>query len=60
MHCYRVVEEQAAGKEDEPDEEGETKDPTHYNIEFTFDTDVRVAITIYYFATEEITNGQAV
>ncbi len=59
--CCRVVEEeQAAGKEDQQDEEGEAKDPTHYNIEFTFDTDVRVAITILYFATEEITNGQAV
>ena len=33
---------------------------TQYNIEFTFDTDVRCAITIYYFATEEISNGQAV
>ncbi len=32
---------------------------TLYNLEFTFDTDVRVAITIYYFATEEISNGQA-
>ena len=33
---------------------------TNYNIEFTFDTDVRCAITIYYFATEEISSGQAV
>jgi len=31
-----------------------------YNIEFTFDTDVKCAITIYYFATEEISNKQAV
>ena len=39
-----------------------TVDPpaTNYNIEFTFDTDVRCAITIYYFATEEISSGQAV
>ena len=39
-----------------------TADPpaTNYNIEFTFDTDVRCAITIYYFATEEISSGQAV
>ena len=29
-----------------------------YNLEFTFDTDVRCAITIMYFATEEISNGQ--
>ena len=31
---------------------------TRYNIEFTFDTDVKCAITIYYFATEEISNKQ--
>ena len=28
----------------------------HYNIEFTFDCDVKCAITIHYFATEEITS----
>ncbi|XP_041977677.1 E3 ubiquitin-protein ligase MGRN1 isoform X2 [Aricia agestis] len=28
---------------------------TYYNIEFTFDCDVRCAITIYYFCTEEVT-----
>jgi len=32
---------------------------TRYNIEFTFDSDVKCAITIYYFATEEIVNKQA-
>ena len=26
-----------------------------YNIQFTFDADVKCAITIYYFCTEEIT-----
>ncbi|GAB1610166.1 probable E3 ubiquitin-protein ligase MGRN1 isoform X1 [Argonauta hians] len=31
-----------------------------YNLEFTFDTDVKCAITIYYFAMEEINNGQLV
>ncbi|XP_057571863.1 E3 ubiquitin ligase RNF157 isoform X2 [Hippopotamus amphibius kiboko] len=31
----------------------------HYNVEFTFDTDARVAITIYYQATEEFQNGIA-
>ncbi|ELK12342.1 RING finger protein 157 [Pteropus alecto] len=31
----------------------------HYNVEFTFDTDARVAITIYYQATEEFQNGVA-
>ncbi|XP_064634105.1 probable E3 ubiquitin-protein ligase MGRN1 isoform X2 [Lineus longissimus] len=33
---------------------------TKYNLEFTFDSDVRCAITIYYFATEEFSNGQMV
>ncbi|XP_069337830.1 E3 ubiquitin ligase RNF157 isoform X1 [Eulemur rufifrons] len=31
----------------------------HYNVEFTFDTDARVAITLYYQATEEFQNGIA-
>ncbi|XP_040185992.1 E3 ubiquitin ligase RNF157 isoform X2 [Rana temporaria] len=31
----------------------------HYNVEFTFDTDARVAITIYYQATEEFQGGIA-
>lgn len=30
---------------------------SRYHIEFTFDSDVQCAITIYYLATEEITNG---
>ncbi|CAG4907180.1 unnamed protein product [Colias eurytheme] len=28
---------------------------TYYNIEFTFDSDVRCAITVFYFCTEEVT-----
>ncbi|CAK1552632.1 unnamed protein product [Leptosia nina] len=28
---------------------------TYYNIEFTFDNDVRCAITVFYFCTEEVT-----
>ncbi|XP_063378540.1 probable E3 ubiquitin-protein ligase MGRN1 [Cydia fagiglandana] len=28
---------------------------TYYNIEFTFDCDARIAITIFYFCTEEVT-----
>ncbi|XP_076665655.1 mahogunin ring finger 1 isoform X2 [Andrena cerasifolii] len=31
------------------------KKPSRYNIEFIFDCDVRCAITIYYFCTEEVT-----
>ncbi|XP_014663747.1 PREDICTED: probable E3 ubiquitin-protein ligase MGRN1 [Priapulus caudatus] len=37
-----------------------TEPNTRYNIEFTFDCDVRCAITIYYFATEELANGMVV
>ncbi|NXN25894.1 RN157 ligase, partial [Nycticryphes semicollaris] len=36
-----------------------SKSKVHYNVEFTFDTDARVAITIYYQATEEFHNGVA-
>lgn len=36
-----------------------SKAKVHYNVEFTFDTDARVAITIYYQATEEFQNGVA-
>jgi len=43
-------------------DDGTTVEPSssYYNIEFTFDSDVKCAITIYYFATEEIVNKQAV
>ncbi|NWR79421.1 RN157 ligase, partial [Centropus unirufus] len=34
-----------------------SKPKAHYNVEFTFDTDARVAITIYYQASEEFQNG---
>lgn len=30
---------------------------TRFNIEFTFDCDVRCAITIMYFCTEEVTSN---
>ena len=61
----RVIDDSPSTKEPGEEEEedlGEDGLPVYrpkYNIEFTFDTDVRVAITIYYFATEEISNGQA-
>ncbi|KAK2112101.1 hypothetical protein P7K49_011848 [Saguinus oedipus] len=41
-----------------PGEEA-SKAKVHYNVEFTFDTDARVAITIYYQAMEEFQNGIA-
>jgi len=55
--CYREAENQMnmAG-DDNPMEPSST----HYNIEFTFDSDVKCAITIYYFAVEEIVNKHAV
>ncbi|XP_077315469.1 E3 ubiquitin ligase RNF157 isoform X5 [Lithobates pipiens] len=36
-----------------------SRSKVHYNVEFTFDTDARVAITIYYQATEEFQGGIA-
>ncbi|XP_075558009.1 mahogunin ring finger 1 isoform X2 [Dermacentor variabilis] len=39
------------------DEVTDVVPPCRYNIEFTFDTDVRCAITIHYFCTEEITSN---
>ncbi|NXW51625.1 RN157 ligase, partial [Nyctiprogne leucopyga] len=36
-----------------------SKAKVHYNVEFTFDTDACVAITIYYQASEEFHNGVA-
>lgn len=30
---------------------------TLFNLEFTFDCDVRCAITVYYFCTEEFTSN---
>lgn len=36
------------------------KKPNRFNVEFVFDCDVRCAITIYYFCTEEVsTKGVA-
>jgi len=54
---HREVENQLNIKDDD----GNTVEPssTRYNIEFTFDSDVKCAITICYFATEEIVNKQA-
>ena len=56
-----VPEAEDGGTETEEDAETDQEPdiPARFNIEFTFDTDVRVAITIYYFASEEISNGQA-
>jgi len=55
--CHREAENQLNAEGD-----GNTVEPSssRYNIEFTFDSDVKCAITIYYFATEEIVNKQAV
>ncbi|XP_063225764.1 E3 ubiquitin-protein ligase MGRN1 isoform X2 [Bacillus rossius redtenbacheri] len=42
------------------DDDGEYLNWTNFNIEFTFDCDVRCAITIYYFCTEEVTTNGVV
>lgn len=44
---------------DTPVEEG-GKPKVQYGVEFTFDADARVAITLYCQAFEEFTNGMAV
>lgn len=44
---------------DSPTEDGE-KPRVLYSLEFTFDADARVAITIYCQAVEEFVNGMAV
>lgn len=56
---FRIQEEADGDKNNKQEGENKTDENTRYNIEFTFDSDVRVAITIYYFATEEISSGQA-
>lgn len=40
-----------------PGNEDAAKSRTCYNVEFTFDADTQVAITIYYQAVEEFHNG---
>lgn len=44
---------------DSPTEDGD-KPRVLYSLEFTFDADARVAITIYCQASEEFLNGRAV
>lgn len=44
--------------DDSPDENSKPK--VLYSVEFTFDADARVAITIYCQATEEFQSGMAV
>ncbi|XP_054987019.1 E3 ubiquitin ligase RNF157 isoform X2 [Sorex araneus] len=53
LRLVRCAEEVKAPGE----EAGKAK--AHYSVEFTFDTDARVAITLYYQATEEFQNGIA-
>ena len=46
-------------EQDDPNSATDVTEST-YSIEFTFDTDVNIAITIYYFAMEELLSGRAV
>lgn len=59
MFVHRDSEQDTARPVDETPMTNETAS-TRYNIEFTFDTDVKCAITIYYFASEEMINKQIV
>ncbi len=58
VDCSDEAEEDAAAMEAEKILKMHAK--RQFNIEFTFDSDVRCAITIYYFCTEEITPGAAI
>lgn len=49
--------EKVSSNASEQSVQGTQNKEIHYNIEFTFDCDVKCAITIYYFATEEITTS---
>jgi len=51
LHFVKVKADPEAGEG-----EGEAR-PAQYNIEFTFDCDVRVAITVQYLCTEEVVGG---
>lgn len=58
----RKSSDQSVGKEDQEQVDGnvlgmckgDLMPPCLYNIEFTFDSDAKCAITIYYFCTEEV------
>lgn len=54
LKFVKVLSDEGTKDGDESTKPEETT--TSYNIEFTFDSDVKCAITIYYFATEEICN----
>ncbi len=43
----------------EPAEDDEAPTDNLYTIEFTFDSEARTAITIYFFASEEVHGGHA-
>lgn len=51
LRLIRNSEKSLNSHPNEPD-----KKSNRFNIEFTFDSDVRCAITIYYFCTEEVTS----
>lgn len=53
----RFVKVEEAEKEDDHSQKDKNN---RYNIEFVFDSDVKCAITIHYFATEEFNNGQLI
>ena len=54
LHLVKVKPDPAQG--DEIDDQ-QPKPSHRYNIQFTFDCDVRVAITIHYLSTEEVVSG---
>lgn len=56
--CALALDRRYKDDADSPTEEG-VKPRVLYSVEFTFDADARVAITLYCQAFEEFTNGMA-
>lgn len=55
---YCCTHDRVEDSEQDLEEDKSDSTSTKYNIEFTFDSDSKCAITIYYFAMEDVNNGQ--
>lgn len=55
---YYCIHDRVEDSEQDLEEDKSDSTSTKYNIEFTFDSDSKCAITIYYFAMEDVNNGQ--
>ena len=57
LHLVKVKPDPALQQQVEEGGEDQPKQAQQYNIQFTFDCDVRVAITIHYLSAEEVVSG---